>query len=161
MIVEHGALPDDCAALTALNNAAVPAVNTLSEAEFAKIAAMGTLFVARNEGAIAGMLLLLPGNAAYESLNFAWFQARYDAFLYVDRVVVAPAAQALGVGRRLYEAGFALAAAEGFPRICAEVNVRPPNPGSHAFHARMGFDVLEERYNPAADKTVAMMTRLI
>ncbi len=50
-------------------------------------------------------------------------------------MVVAPAARGSGHARALYDA---LAATLGGPLVC-EVSTDPPNPGSDAFHARLGF----------------------
>ncbi len=151
--------PADIEALVALNNAAVPAVNALSAAEMAAVAEMGALRIVRMDGAVAGLVLTLPEGQPYDSMNYKWFSAAFDTFLYVDRIVVAPAARGLGVGRALYEDTFARAAALGRPRVCAEVNVEPPNPGSMAFHAATGFNVLLDRFNEQAGKTVRMMER--
>jgi predicted GNAT superfamily acetyltransferase len=68
-----------------------------------------------------------------------WFRNRFDRFLYVDRIVVDPAARGRGVARALYGHAFAEARAAGRPRVVAEVNRVPPNPGSDAFHERLGF----------------------
>ena len=40
---------------------------------------------------------------------------------------------------RLYRELFDRARAAGHDRIVCEVNLDPPNPGSDAFHAKMGF----------------------
>lgn len=147
----------ETAAILALNNAAVPAVNAIATDELAFYAAHGTVTVALLRGDLAGVLVLLPPRVPYDSANYAWFSARYDSFLYVDRVVVAPNAQGAGVGRALYGHALERAARESRAVVLSEVNTRPPNPGSAAFHARLGFRVLEERENPAAGKRVAMM----
>ncbi|WP_083660397.1 GNAT family N-acetyltransferase [Acuticoccus yangtzensis] len=153
------ARPEDMEAIAALNNAAVPNVNALSAEEMAAIAAMGALRIVRAEGAVAGLVLTLPEGQPYPSMNYAWFSGRFDAFLYVDRIVVAPEARGLGIGRALYDDTAARAAALGRPRVCAEVNVEPPNAGSMAFHAASGFNVLLDRLNAESGKTVRMMER--
>lgn len=86
----------------------------------------------------AYLIAFAPG-AGYESPNYLWFVERYEAFVYVDRIVVSTAARGKGVARALYEDLFAFAAGTGAPRIVCEVNSDPPNPGSDAFHARMSF----------------------
>lgn len=82
-----------------------------------------------------GFLLGFGPGSAYDSPNYRWFDARLDRFAYVDRVIVAPPAQGQGLARRLYDA---FAAQAPGPLVC-EVNSQPPNPGSDAFHARLGF----------------------
>ena len=153
------AAPEDLEAVAELNNAAVPAVNALSAAEVAAIAAMGALRIVRSGDEISGLVMTVTEGQPYASMNYRWFSGRFDSFLYVDRIVVAPAARGLGVGRALYRDTFARAAALGRPRVCAEVNVEPPNPVSMAFHAATGFNVLLDRFNEEAGKTVRMMER--
>jgi uncharacterized protein len=86
-----------------------------------------------------GYLITFDQDADYNSVNFAWFKARYDRFVYVDRVVVAAHARGRGVARAFYEALLDAARLAGHTRVVCEVNLDPPNPGSVAFHARLGF----------------------
>ncbi|GAM98919.1 acetyltransferase of GNAT family [alpha proteobacterium U9-1i] len=86
----------------------------------------------------AYLIAFAPG-AAYASPNYLWFEARYQGFVYVDRIVVSAHARGQGVARALYEDLFAAARVFGAPRVVCEVNSDPPNPGSDAFHARMNF----------------------
>ena len=86
-----------------------------------------------------GFLIAFDQNADYESANFRWFTARYDRFVYVDRVVVAAHARGQGLARAFYAALFDRARAAGHVRVVCEVNLVPPNPGSIAFHNVFGF----------------------
>lgn len=160
MIVEDAVLPQDIDAVLALNNAAVPAVNALDADSLSALCAMGRLRVVRGT-TIEGLCLTMESGAPYDSGNYQWFSGRFERFLYVDRIVVAPAAKGKGIGRALYEDTFALAAALGQPRVCSEVNADPPNPQSMAFHASLGFEPIHERLNPGEGKTVRMMVRPI
>jgi len=85
------------------------------------------------------LLVAFDERADYRSPNFLWFRDRFDRFVYVDRVVVAAYARGRGLARALYLQLFARARDAGHDTVVAEVNVDPPNPGSHAFHAAMGF----------------------
>lgn len=157
-----GATIADVPAVLALNNAAIPAVNALDEGELTTLMGWGRLTVVRAaDGGVGAALLTMPPGTSYDSMNYQWFGARYSNFLYVDRIVVNPLAQGGGLGRMLYDETAEFAARSGVERICCEVNTDPPNPGSMVFHARMGFDVLEERLNAQSGKTVAMMTRIL
>ena len=49
-------------------------------------------FVAVRIGEADALLLAFDQDAAYDNVNFGWFKARYPRFVYVDRIVVAPAA---------------------------------------------------------------------
>lgn len=123
----------------ALNNAAVPAVNGLNAdrlRELAGIAAYADV-VEDSAGALAGVVLVLPAGAAYDSALYGWFAQRYDAFLYLDRIVVHPAHRRQGVGRLVYDTMEDRARSAG--RLLCEVNLDPPNPSSLAFHADRGY----------------------
>jgi uncharacterized protein len=103
-------------------------------------AMLETAFHSATEGAGRdGFLIAFNQDAPYSSQNFLWFKARYDRFVYVDRVIVAPHARGQGLARRFYEGLFDRARAAGHHRIVCEINLEPPNPGSFAFHASMGF----------------------
>ena len=96
-------------------------------------------FLARRIGNLDAFLLALDQDAPYDGPNFQWFCARYPRFVYVDRIVVAPSAQGRGYARRLYQDLFEHAAQVGHQQGFCEVNMRPPNPESDAFHAALGF----------------------
>ncbi len=85
------------------------------------------------------LLIAFDHDADYDSPNFLWFKARYGRFVYVDRIAVAPSARGAGLARALYEDLFQAARKAGHTHIVCEVNSDPPNPGSDAFHARVGF----------------------
>lgn len=92
----------------------------------------------RGEGRDA-FLIALDQDAASASPNFQWFKSRYPRFVYIDRVIVAPHKRGIGLARNLYEELFEAAASAGHVLVGCEVNVEPPNPGSHAFHEALGF----------------------
>ncbi len=105
-------------------------------------------------------LIGLDQDADYDSPNFLWFRDRYERFAYIDRVVVAASAHGQGLGRALYERLFAETKTAGYPCVMAEVNVVPPNPGSLAFHEKMGFEAVGEA-ELATDKTVRYFARTL
>jgi predicted GNAT superfamily acetyltransferase len=124
-------------AVLALNNA--HAVET-SPLDAAKLRAMlREAFLAAAIGDLDALLIAFDQDAGYDSPNFLWFRQRFERFVYVDRVITAPAARGKGYARALYERLFAQAARAGHGRIACEVNLVPPNPGSDAFHAALGF----------------------
>jgi predicted GNAT superfamily acetyltransferase len=133
------AVPADHAAIVAINDAAVPQVNALEPTYFAWLVANAALFrVAVDAEGVAGFHLCLPAGVDYWSENYRWFTARYDSFLYLDRVVVAERVRGKGVGTALYDDLHAWCAGR-YPRVTLEVNLRPPNPGSMRFHERLGY----------------------
>ena len=149
----------DIAWMTALNNAAVPAVNTLSEEAMAALLdACCFARVMSRDGEGLALLIGFDQTGIYDSLNFQWFKARYEGFLYVDRIVVDDRTRGEGLGAKLYHAYFAEAEARGLPVTC-EVNERPPNPGSMRFHERAGFKVVGRQDTEGGAKSVALLMR--
>lgn len=88
---------------------------------------------------VVGFLLVMSDTSDYDGDNFRWFVERYSSFLYVDRIVIDQAHAGRGVGSALYGDLIEFATNQGCSVLCCEINVSPPNPASHAFHARFGF----------------------
>jgi uncharacterized protein len=129
--------PADEAAVLALNNDHAAELSWLEPERLSYL--LGQAFYARRIGTLEAFLMTFDQDADYDSPNFLWFRARYPRFVYVDRVVVAPSARGRGHARRLYENLFAHAAEARHSLVTCEVNLDPPNPGSDAFHAALGF----------------------
>ena len=133
---------DDLELVHAINEAEVPAVGTASFDHLASIIDQSVIaLVAEVDDGIAGFGLVLAPGAAYGSVNYRWFCERYDEFIYLDRVAVAPRFRRRGIGRALYAeverlAGERLPTATDFT---LEVNLRPRNETSLRFHAELGF----------------------
>ncbi len=153
------AVASDHAAVLALNNSAVPHVNTLSEGDFSWIVSHADYFrVAEDDSGITGFVIALRAGHEYWSLNYRWFTDRGGEFLYLDRVVVSEGARNRGVGRALYDDIDRFARGK-WPRITLEVNLLPPNPGSLAFHERLGFRRVGVRKEENGTKAVVLMER--
>ena len=123
--------------LLALNNESAAETSWLDAAALDRMIASAAVVTCI--GTDAAFLLAFDQDADYHSPNFVWFRERFDSFLYVDRVIVGEAHRRLGLGRMLYDDLFRRAKRLGYMRIACEVNNRPPNPVSDAFHARLGF----------------------
>jgi predicted GNAT superfamily acetyltransferase len=145
--------------LLALNNAHAQALSWLEPERFAHL--VGQAFSARRIGRNDALLLAFDQDADYDSVNFLWFRSRYERFIYVDRVVVAPAARGRGYGRQLYIDLFEQASQAGHQRVVCEVNADPPNPVSDAFHAALGFAVVGSAAIHGGGKTVRYFSRNI
>ena len=151
----------DIPAIVALNDSALPHVNALPEATWLRfVDGEASLRVAADgEGGIAEMTAALPPGRDYGSLNYAWFQRRMAAFLYLDRIVVAARCRRKGWGRAAYRDVFANAPDHGAPVAC-EVNLDPPNDASLAFHGGLGFREVGVQSLPGG-KRVAMLARRV
>jgi predicted GNAT superfamily acetyltransferase len=151
------ATSEDHSDILALNEDAIPAVNRIDVFELRQLHDQSeALIVARRSGNLAGFLLALNETADYSSPNFQFFKRNFDEFVYVDRIVVDPGHRRMGIGADLYRALFASAL---HSRVTCEVNVRPPNPGSLAFHRDLGFEVVDEQDTEGGAKRVALMVR--
>lgn len=153
------AVASDHAAVLALNNSAAPHVNELSREMFVWIVAHAEYFrVAEDQNGLLGFVIALKPGHEYWSLNYQWFTAQGGDFLYLDRIVVDDRARGAGVGRALYDDIDRFATGR-WPRITLEVNLLPPNPGSLAFHERLGFRRVGVREEENGAKAVALMER--
>lgn len=94
---------------------------------------------------LAGFLVAMTPDVPYDSGNFRWFVERGDDFVYIDRVAVSPWFRERGIAARMYADVERWARQRGAARLACEVNVRPRNDASLAFHERMGFASLHER----------------
>jgi hypothetical protein len=134
--------PEDLEAIHRINQGEVPAVGTETIEDLGDIAERSMIaLVAEVDGEIAGFCLVLAPGADYDSLNYLWFSERYDDFVYLDRVAFPPTHQGRGLGRAIYTEVERLAA-EHRPtatHFTLEVNLRPRNDQSLAFHDRLGF----------------------
>lgn len=146
--------------LMVLNESSVPEVNHLEAADLAKLLAMAPYCrVAEQDGEEAGFLLGLEAGADYASVNYRWFSARYDRFAYVDRVVIDAANRGQGLGTALYADFERWARERGAPVIACEVNIRPPNEPSMAFHLGCGFVQVGKQGTEGGSKTVALLVK--
>lgn len=168
MISLRPARPEDLAAIHAINEANQPAVGTMGHDPAWYVEIADTVLVAERTGPAVGggapvvgfVIVLVEGVEAYDSPNYRWFDERLDSFLYVDRVAVDASAQGLGVGRMLYDAVIERARALGRTAVVAEINTAPRNDQSLGFHARMGFEVLEEVADPRYEGRMVAMVKL-
>ena len=111
--------------------------------------------VALVDDEVVGFLLVMSETSDYDGENFRWFVERYSRFLYVDRIVIDRSAAGRGVGSALYLDLIQFAATQGCPLLCCEINVSPPNPVSHAFHAHFGFGEVGRSAEAGAPKVVS------
>lgn len=132
----------DLPELLRLNAANSPAVHTLDEATLGWLLGFdGWHLVAVDPaGAVLGYLLTFSSGSAYDDSEINELRRRLaEPFLYICQIVIAPSQRGRGIARAFYEAAAEAAGREGLRLLCCDVNTDPPNPGSFAFHRRLGF----------------------
>jgi uncharacterized protein len=152
---------EDVEVLARLNDAEVPRVGHLGfdglRAHLPRC--RPALVVEDEDGRIAGFVLAVPPGGDYRSVNYRWFEDRGTDHLYIDRVVVAPHARRRGVAGLLYAAVEEAARDARRVEVTCEVNVRPRNDASLAFHAARGY--VEVGRQDTGDMTVVLLARTL
>jgi hypothetical protein len=147
----------DFDAVLALNEESVAFLSPLSRAGLVALHREAALHqVIEQDGLVTALLIALREGARYDSPNYRWFAARYERFLYVDRVVVSGRARGTGAGTMLYRGLFDFAAASSVGLVTCEFDVEPPNPASERFHAKFGFREVGRQYVANGKKLVSL-----
>lgn len=147
----------DLEAVLQLNEAAVPAVNSVDTQLMRWFAGNAAYFkIAMLHDCLAGFLIGMRPGTTYASPNYRWFCDRYDDFAYVDRIAIAEDARRLGLATRLYRDFEANLPATVNVLTC-EVNIVPPNESSMRFHQAYGFDTVGTQTLDNGRKEVALM----
>jgi predicted GNAT superfamily acetyltransferase len=155
--------PDDLTDVHAINQGEVPRVGSETVEALAHIAAesiLAPVAIDAESGEVLGFAMVLGADADYSSDNYAWFRERYADFVYLDRVAIPPAHQRRGIGRALYDyvGAHARAVRPTASDWTLEVNLRPRNERSLAFHTAMGF-VEVGQHESRHGYLVAMMSK--
>ena len=149
----------DLDAVLALNEAVVPAVNSIDLEQMRWFAGHAEYFrVAASGHEIGAFLIGLRPGTVYTSPNYRWFCEHFDDFGYIDRVAVAAQARRQGLASLLY-ADFTAALPRDVTLMTCEVNLRPPNDTSMRFHEAQGFRQVGSQLIDGGDKEVALMAR--
>ena len=147
----------DSRSIWEINEQGLPGTGKVSEDEIIALLGFSSFSIgAYDNDNLLGFVICLPPATEYGSLNYAWFNHRYDRFLYVDRIAVSSDRRNQKIGSKLYQAVIDESIAQGVP-IAAEVNLRPPNLDSIRFHKRHGFTEVGEFTH--GEKSVLMMLR--
>jgi uncharacterized protein len=148
---------NDLDSALALNNASLPELNELDRAEIERLVDMSLLsLTAEVDGAFAGFCVVFAPGVDYGSLNYAWFSRMYSDFAYLDRIAVDPTYRRYGIGRGFY-ATLVERLTGQFPLLTCEVNVRPRNDASLAFHHSIGFREVGQQDTDGGNKTVSLL----
>ncbi len=139
-VVIRSIVPADLGRILEINEANVPEVGSVDVDRMSYLLAQSPIALAVDlDGWTVGFCLVMPSDSDYDSVNYRWFTARYDDFMYLDRVAFEAEAQGRGLGTLLYAEVDRLMVERGDSHLALEVNVDPPNEPSLAFHARRGF----------------------
>ncbi len=147
----------DTEVILRLNEESVPHVSRISKKEldhFFKIASH-ILVVEMEESVVGFMITILPGKN-YSSLNYQFFNNHYKSFEYVDRIAIDEKHRGEGIGKALYNYLFEHADSDF---ITCEVNLKPPNPNSLAFHEKMGFAEKSKLQTDGGKKKVSLLVK--
>jgi predicted GNAT superfamily acetyltransferase len=134
----------DAGQVLSLNASARPNVAPLDGIELARLQGLSREHIVAVEGAeIRGYALVFAHDHAYDGEEFLALRSLIaQPFIYIDQVVVLRSAQGTGIGRLMYRTIERAALLDRADSLCCEVNAIPPNPGSLAFHSRLGFSAV-------------------
>jgi uncharacterized protein len=143
--------------IVALNLAEVQHTSAM---DMVRLAALDSLScyhkVACVDSKVSGFLLAMRCGAHYQNDNFLWFAGKYPDFVYVDRIVIAVAAQGLRLGSLLYEDLFRYARKCSVPLVTCEYNIVPANEPSRLFHEKFGFKEQGTQWLAGGSKQVSL-----
>ena len=148
---------EDIPVIWSINQQGLPGTGEVSSEEISsllKYASYSVGYFADEE--LLGFVICMPPETEYGSLNYAWFNEHYQAFVYVDRIAVAQEHRSKSIGTQLYNHVVEFASREKVP-IVAEVSLKPPNPGSMRFHSRFNFEEIGILHHE--NKSVTMLMR--
>ena len=150
---------EDISEIWEINEQGLPGTGKVNHEEIEALLEISELAIGVFEHSklLGFVICLLPGTN-YGSLNYAWFNQKYDDFIYVDRIAVSQTHRNQSIGSLIYQKVVEYSKQHKVP-IAAEVSIYPPNPGSMRFHYRFNFTevgILEHE-----SKSVTMMLRPI
>jgi len=132
----RAALLEDLPGVLTLNQKALPNVSSVMHEDMLWFLEQSAYF--KVIGDLKGFIIALKPGLDYASDNYCWFSSRYDDFLYIDRIVISENSRGQGLGSQLYKDVIETARSYS-KRITCEVNSKPENPVSMAFHKAFGF----------------------
>ena len=153
-------LEDDLSEIFHINEASIPAVNSVSIDEFKWFLSKKIYFkcVEDDEKKICGFLLVLPPGLDYESQNYKWFSSRYSNFAYIDRIAIKESSKRKGIGSNLYTY-LESAIKDKYYLIACEFNIKPLNETSKKFHKKLDYENVGYQYTENGIKLVSLMIK--
>ncbi|REL34440.1 GNAT family N-acetyltransferase [Thalassotalea euphylliae] len=154
----RGATIADYDAVLSLNLASVSVLSPMDRARLELLTTMTELFwIVEVEGQVAAFLLAFTDNKTYDSVNYQWFSKRLKQFLYIDRIVIGEKFRRRGIASQIYQALKNYAQSQQLHWLCAEIDLKPANPPSIAFHQQQGFIEIGQQQLVGKEKSVSLM----
>ena len=124
-----------------INQENVPELGGLSELEdfWARVNWSEVIFVYKYEDVIKAFVLCMREGQTYNSPNYEYISNRFNKFLYVDRIAVQEQFRRKGIAEKIYSKVIDKGKENNLDILC-EVNTKPSNETSMAFHNKMGFE---------------------
>ena len=97
------------------------------------------ILIAEKDSKLIGFVLCMKQNQMYKSKNYLYLSSKFSEFLYIDRIAIGKKYRRLGIGKTMYEKIIEAAKLTEVPLLC-EVNTKPKNGPSLAFHKYLGFE---------------------
>ena len=148
---------DELPLIVKMNQEALPAVSSVNINDMNHFLTIVDYFRSlKIEEKLVGFLIALTPGKEYYSVNYKWFEKRFDSFMYVDRIVIDPSYQGNGLGKAFYN-DLVDFSNNKIDRITCEVNIRPQNEGSMIFHEKYGFVQVGTQTTENGKKEVSLM----
>ena len=148
---------DELPLIVKMNQEALPAVSNVNINDMNHFLTIVDYFRSlKIEEKLVGFLIALTPGKEYHSINYKWFEKRFDSFIYVDRIVIDPSYQGNSFGKAFYN-DLADFSKNKTDRITCEVNIRPKNEGSIIFHEKYGFVQVGTQITENGKKEVSLM----
>ena len=161
-LIIRGVRKTDLNYLLEINQSNLPHVGSISMPDLQQLHSQAVYFrVAEFEGQTAGFLIAFEPEAEYGSLNFQWFKKHYKAFVYIDRIVVAPDSRRKGIAFSLYQDLEHFAVQRKTPIMTCEYNLWPKNEVSRQFHQKYGFKEVGTQKTENGKKTVSLQIKQV
>tara|TARA_Y100000748_G_scaffold287142_1_gene271033 strand:+ start:1804 stop:2298 length:495 start_codon:yes stop_codon:yes gene_type:complete len=156
------AIDSDLEAIRDINEAAIPAVNTVSKEEFLWFLERCLYFKVSvdEKEQVCGFLLVLPTGLNYESLNYRWFSKNFSDFAYIDRIAIKKEFRGHGIGKSLY-LDLERHVEKSIKRIACEFNIKPENTISKNFHEGLEYKRVGTQFTENETKEVSLMIKEI
>ena len=141
-----------------LNESFLPAVSSVDINQMSRFLRFADYFksvLIKNK--ISGFLIAIQPGKKYDSLNYKWFEKKFESFIYVDRIVIGSEFQDQGIGKAFYD-DLQSYASKKTSTITCEVNIKPSNEGSMIFHQKYGFKKVGTQITEKGKKEVCLMT---